>query len=171
VIVVLVVSGMLGHHYVKPFVRWLGGVVGHDELALRALGWAWLGVPLVMIALLLILRERVPPQPRSVLAVAAFTLAASSAMLPGGRRGESEEKLFGEVYPDAQPLGYGWGAAGLSIFAMFVVAAITYIIAGKIAGTPLPKPARKRIDPVLGAACVALLIGGLWLALTGPLPT
>ncbi len=170
VVVVLVVSGMFGHLYVKAFVRWLGAAVGHDELVLRALGWAWLGVPLLVITALLILRRRLSLPARQILGTAAFTLAASSAMLLG-RRGDSEEKVFGEVWPDAQPLGYGWGASGLSIVAMVVVASITYIIAGKIAGTPLSKPAQKRIDLALAPVCVVLLLGGLWIALTGPLPT
>ncbi|WP_344160977.1 hypothetical protein [Kribbella yunnanensis] len=170
VLVVLLTSGVLGHQYVKPFVRWLGVAVGHDELVLRALGWAWLGVPLVVIALLVSLRVRVAPRLRLVLAFTALALAASSAMLVGSRRGQSQQKVFGDVYPDAQPLGYGWGAAGLSIFAMFVVAALTYIIAGKLAGTPLPHPTHQRIGRAVIAMCVVVLLGGLWLALTGPLP-
>src|SRR5690242_17611125 len=47
VFVVLLTSGLLGRHYVRDIVAALGTALAHDELSLRALGWCWIGVPLL----------------------------------------------------------------------------------------------------------------------------
>ncbi|TDD48738.1 hypothetical protein E1263_33070 [Kribbella antibiotica] len=171
IVAVLLTSGLLGRRYVRDLVAHLGTAVSHNELALRALGWAWVGVPLVVLTVLLVLRRRIDRTIRGVVATAALCLAASSAMLTGGRRAPRAEVFFGAVYPDAQPLSYGWAAAGLTIFAMLAVSAITLIVAGKIAGRPMPAAVQQKVGHALGVALILLLAAGLLLALTGPLPS
>ncbi|MET7278699.1 hypothetical protein ABZS29_10760 [Kribbella sp. NPDC005582] len=170
VVAVLVVSGVFGDLYVRDFVAHLGTAVAHDELALRALGWCWLGVPVVVLTVLLLLRHRLSRRVRGVVSTVMFCLAASSAMLPGGRRSRPKV-VFGDVYPDAQPLSYGWASAGLTIVAMLAVSAVVLLVAGKIAGRPLPAATQRKIAPGLGVALILLAAGGLWIALAGPLPT
>ncbi|GAA0574282.1 hypothetical protein GCM10009534_05210 [Kribbella sandramycini] len=170
-VVTLLVAAVGGRWFVKDVVGWVGGQVGHDELTLRLLGWAWVGVPMLVISALLWFGERVPLPVRKVVGATALAIGASSAMLRTGHRGPSEEQIFGEVWADAQPLSYGWGAAAGTVLAMFGVMLVVYLIAGKVAGSPLPPRPRALIGKALWPVWIVLVGLGIWLAVAGRMPS
>jgi len=170
VVVVLLASGLFGPRVVRGLVAHLGTAVAHNELALRALGWCWIGVPVLVLTALLLLRQRIDRTVRGVVATVMLCLAATSAMLTGTRRGRRLEVVFGDVYPDAQPLSFGWASAVMTVFAMLAVSAAVFIVAGKLAGRPLSAETQRKIGPGLGAALILVAVAGLWFALAGPLP-
>lgn len=167
---VLLLSGVFGDLVVRDVVRSIGEVAGTDELVLRAVGWAWMGGPLVVLTVAFVLRRRLGPGLKAVLTYLTSTVAASSVMLLGHRGDGGPERRFGEVYPVAQPVSYGWAAAVASVILTFVLGLIILLIVAKVAGKPLPTAAQVRLGYGLGGLWVALLAVSLWFGLTGPLP-
>ncbi len=167
---VLILSGVFGDLVVRDVVRAIGDVAGTDELVLRAVGWAWLGGPLVVMTVVFGLRRRLSPVLKAALTYVMSAVAASSSMLLGHRGDGGREKRFGDVQHLATPISYGWAAAVLSVIATVVLGLVILLIVIKVAGKPLPKATQVRVGYGLGCLWVVLLGVSLWFGLTGPLP-
>lgn len=167
---VLILSGVFGDLVVRDVVRSVGDVAGTDELVLRAVGWAWMGGPLVVMTALFAVRRRLGPVVKAVLTYVMSTVAASSAMLLGHRGDGGPERRFGEAYLVARPVSFGWASAVGALILTFLLGLVTLAIVGKVAGRPLSKDGQVRLGWGLGGLWIVLLGVSLWFGLTGPLP-
>jgi hypothetical protein len=164
-----VVSAVTGAVAGERIAGWLGRVVGHSELALRAIGWCWGGLPWVVLFVAVVLHGRAPLARgvRVLQYVLPIWIGSAAFLLPG--RTTSLERRFGTAWPDAAPLGFGWGCGALPVAAMLLVVIITGVILKKLPG----QRTRRGLSALsVGAAVVwtALTAAGLIAALAAPLP-
>ncbi|MGW6281973.1 hypothetical protein [Kribbella sp. NPDC055071] len=148
----------------------LGAAVGHSELALRAIGWCWGGLPWVVLSTAIVLHHRalLTSGVRTGLKyVLPIWVGSAAFLLPG--RTSSLERRFGSAWPDARPLGFGWGCGAATVAAMLLVVIITGVILKKLPG----QRTKRGLGALgVGAAVVwaALTAAGLIAALAAPLP-
>jgi hypothetical protein len=165
---VAVICGVGGAFVGENVVSALGRLVNHHELVLRGLGWCWGGLPFVVLVAAYSQRHRLSQRVKHGLAYAVMAWAASGALLIPGRHSSLGER-FDSAYLDARPLGFGWAAGFLSIFAMVLLVALLIIVWRKLTGT-VTKQAVVVLNRAIAALWSLLTAAGLIAALVAPLP-
>lgn len=165
---VAVVCGVGGAFIREDVVGALGRFVDHNELPLRLLGWCWGGLPFVVLVVAYSQRRRLVLRAKHGLVYALVIWAASGALLMPGRHSSLEDR-FGSAYSDARPLGFGWAAGFLSVFATFLAVAILILVWRKLTGT-VTKPALVALNRLIVVLWVLFTAAGLIAALVAPLP-
>jgi len=169
VLVVVVLGCGLGGPYVgESVVGALGRAVGHSELALRALGWGWGGLPYVVAVAAFVGQAKLSRNVKLALPYLLAVWIGSAALLIPGRYSSLEER-FGTAYPDARPLSFGWACGFLSTAVTVLLVAIALILFKRILGT-ITKRHLQTLNRVLAAVWVVLTTAGLVAALIGPMP-
>ncbi|TWD80694.1 hypothetical protein FB561_1781 [Kribbella amoyensis] len=165
---VAVGCGIGGGFIGEDVVGALGRTVGHRELPLRLLGWCWGGLPFVVAATAVVLRERLSRGARPALTYVLVVWIASGAfLLP--RRLSTIEHRFGTAAADAKLLGYGWAAGILPIFATLALTVIGLLILRKSGRTP-SKSTLTKLGRTFAATFCVLTTAGLVVALVGKTP-
>ncbi|WP_433013130.1 hypothetical protein [Kribbella sp. CA-294648] len=165
---VALLCGVGGAFVADDVVGGLGRLVNHDEFALRVLGWCWGGLPFVVLVLAYTQRHRLSQRIKRGLTYAVTAWTASGALLMPGRHSSAEER-FGEAYLDARPLGFGWAAGFMALFATFLATALLAIVWRKLTGT-VTKQSVVTLNRGFTIFLVLFTVGGLIAALLAPMP-
>ncbi|MGC4936725.1 hypothetical protein [Kribbella sp. DT2] len=159
-IVVALACGLAGGVVGEEVVSAIGGATDHEELALRALGWCWSGLPFTLTIVATFLRARLAPRVKPYVAMLLAAWAASGTLfIPA--RGSTPEGRFGAAYPDARFLSYAWAAGFLSIFALLVVGSAAILIVSK-AKPQMGKPQKGRLIGWVFNLLAALFVTAAW---------
>lgn len=165
---VALICGVGGAFVGENVVGALGRLVNHHELTLRVLGWCWGGLPFVVLVLAYTQRHRLSQRAKRGLTYAVTIWAASGALLIPGRHSSLEDR-FGSAYLDARPLGFGWAAGFLALFATFVAAALLVLLWRKLTGT-VTKQSVRTLNRGLTILWILLTAAGLITAVVAPMP-
>ena len=165
---VAVLCGVGGAFVGESVVGALGRLVNHHELVLRTLGWCWGGLPFVVLVAAYSQRQRLSSPVKHAIGYAVAAWAGSGALLIPGRRSTSEER-FGSAYLEARPLGFGWAAGFLSLFATVLLVAAVIIVWRKLTGT-VTKQSLVTLNRAIATLWGLLTAAGLIAALVAPLP-
>ncbi|MEU4390892.1 hypothetical protein [Kribbella sp. NPDC023855] len=165
---VALVCGVGGSFVAEDVVGGLGRLLNHDEFALRVLGWCWGGLPFVVLVLAYSQRHRLSQRAKRGFTYTVTAWAASGALLIPGRHTSAEER-FGEAYLDSRPLGFGWAAGFMALFATFLVAGLLAVVWRKLTGT-VTRQSVTTLNRGLTVLWVLFTVGGLVAALLAPMP-
>lgn len=165
---VALICGVGGAFVGEDVVGGLGRLVNHNELTLRVLGWCWGGLPFVVLVAAYSQRHRLSQRAKRGLAYAVTAWAASGALLIPGRHSSLEDR-FGGAYLDARPLGFGWAAGFLSLFATFLAAGLLVLLWRKLTGT-VTKQSVGTVNRGITIVWILLTAAGLLTALLAPMP-
>lgn len=165
---VALICGVGGAFVGEDVVGGLGRLVNHNEFTLRVLGWCWGGLPFVVLVVAYSQRHRLSRRAKRGFTYAVTAWAASGALLLPGRRSTLEDR-FGDAYLDVRPLGFGWAAGFLSLFATFIAAGLLVILWRKLTGT-VTKRSVVILNRGLTILWVLLTVAGLITALLAPMP-
>lgn len=165
---VAAVCGVGGAFVAEDVVAGIGRLVNHDELALRLLGWCWGGLPFVVPVVAITQRHHLSRTAKRALAYVVAVWAASGALLLPGRHSSAEER-FGAAYLDYRPLGFGWAAGFLSVFATFLAAAVLVLLWRLLTRTATKQSAGP-LNSGLTILWILFTAGGLVAALLAPMP-
>lgn len=167
-IAVVLTCGLGGAVFGQDVVEAIGRWTGHDELVLRALGWCWSGLPFTLAAVLVAGHQRLGQSLRLALTYLLVVWAASGALLIPSR-GSSMERRFGDTYPDARVLGFGWACGLLAVFATLLLTIVGVLVVHKLLG-PTDKLKLRLLSRTLTVLWALLTAAGLAVALLAPLP-
>ncbi|MFC0628143.1 hypothetical protein [Kribbella deserti] len=168
-LLVLLVCGLGGSQLAPHVVGALGRIAGHDELALRLIGWCWGGGPLLAWSLLVWLKERMSRPVKVAIGYAGIVWAGSAAMLLPGRH-ETDQERFGAALADSRPLGFGWACGFLVLFLYLLLLAIASLLFRKFRPEPTTKAHLTVAGRVATTTWLILLAASLAAALFAPRP-
>ena len=157
-------TGLTGALVGKQVMSALGRLVNHQELVLRVLGWCWSGLPFLVLAVAINQRRLLAEGARAGLTYLLAVWAGSGALLLPGRTSNLERR-FGSAYPDARPLGFGWGAGALSIFVSLLLAGLVIVLLRRLGSID-----QGILNRVLVGLWIIATAAGLVVALLAPLP-
>jgi len=157
-------TGLTGALVGKQLMTALGHLVNHQELVLRILGWCWSGLPFVVLAVAITQRRHLSERARAALTyLLAVWVGSAAVLLPG--RTSNLERRFGSAYPDARPLGFGWGAGALSLFVSLLLAGLVIVLLRRFGAID-----QVILNRVLVCLWIIATAAGLVVALFAPLP-